>query len=155
MITIDELMTTNPFTLDQNNTLEDARQLMTDKHIRHIPITDKDNHLLGLVTQRDVLEATHPDIKNHDRKLSEIMIKGVSTIHTSDSVRRAALHLQNHKYGCLPVVVDDKLVGIVTDSDYITIAINLLEQVDMSEEEVDYEPDTMDDVVIPELDEGY
>ena len=150
MITIDELMTSNPFTLQESNTLDDARNIMTEKHIRHIPITNDDNHLLGLVTQRDILAATDPRAKQQDDiKLSDIMIKNLSVIQTSDSVRQAAIHLQTHKYGCLPVVSDDGLVGIITDSDFIDIAINLLEQVEMAEDVADIESDTMDDIELP------
>ncbi len=154
MITIDEIMTTNPYTLSETDSLEDARQLMTEKNIRHIPITDQDNKLQGLVTQRDILQATGPGAVQHDQiKLAEIMIKHVSVIHTSDSLRQAALFLQSHKYGCLPVVGDDGLVGIITDSDFITIAINLLEQVELAEEAEDYEPDSLDDFGMPEIEE--
>ena len=157
MITIDELMTSNPFTLGGSDTLNDARNIMTEKHIRHIPITDKDKHLLGLVTQRDVLEATEPGSKyqtksasgNDDIKLSDIMIQNVSIIHKSDSVRQAAIYLQSHKYGCLPVVTDGCLVGIITDSDFIDIAINLLEQVEVAEDVAEVEIETMDDIELP------
>lgn len=161
MITIDELMTSDPYTLRETDTLEDARRLMTEKHIRHIPITDVDHHLAGLITQRDVLEATDPGANRSDQasrhidiKLADIMIKKVSVIHKNDSVRRAAIHLQEHKYGCLPVVVDNQLVGIITDSDFIGVAINLLEQVEISEAEIDYEPDEMEDVEMPVPDEN-
>ena len=60
MIKIDEFMTEKPYTLRENDSLSDARKIMTERHIRHIPITDDDDHLLGLVTQRDVLAATAP-----------------------------------------------------------------------------------------------
>lgn len=155
MITIDELMTTNPFTLRETDTLEDARRLMTEKHIRHVPVTDSDQQLKGLVTQRDVLEATNPESQGQSVKLSKIMIKKVSVIHSTDSVRQAAIYLQQHKYGCLPVVNDNRLVGIVTDSDYIGVAINLLEQVELTEDNVDFEADDMDDLDIPKLDEEF
>ena len=50
--------------------------------------------------------------------------------------------MQSHKHGCLPVVADGKLVGIITDSDFISIAINLLEQVELLEEQdEDYDLD--------------
>ncbi|MDJ0832764.1 MAG: CBS domain-containing protein [Gammaproteobacteria bacterium] len=154
MITIEELMTTNPYSLTETDTLEDARKMMTEKNIRHIPITDQDNKLQGLVTQRDILQATNPAAPQQDAvKLADIMIKHVSVIHTTDSLRQAALFLQSHKYGCLPVVSDDRLVGIITDSDFITIAINLLEQVELAEEADDYEPDAMDDFGMPEIEE--
>ncbi len=157
MITIDELMTSDPFTLSENDLLDDARNIMTEKHIRHIPVTNSDKHLLGLVTQRDVLEATVPGSEQQSNKegikLSDIMIRNVSVIHQSDSVRQAAIYLQAHKYGCLPVVSDDGLVGIITDSDFIDIAINLLEQVEIAEEVPDVETDMMDDVELPVLEE--
>lgn len=147
MITIDEFMTPEPYTLRETSSLNDARKIMTEKHIRHIPIVDDDNHVLGLVTQRDVLAATEPELMlrtrgascNLDISLSEIMIRDVSVINRSDSLRRAALYIQAHKYGCLPVISDDRLVGIITDSDFIDIAINLLEQVEITEEEVEIE----------------
>lgn len=156
MITIDELMTVNPFTLRPTDSLHSARELMTEKHIRHIPITDENNTLLGLVSQRDVLKVTGPDAENPDLDLSEVMTSKVSVIRTSDSVRQAALHLQQKKFGCLPVVDDNGLVGIVTDSDFIGVAINLLEQVEMAETEVDYEPDdfdSLDDLDLPSISE--
>ena len=115
MITIDEFMTTEPCTLRDTNTINEARQIMTEKHIRHIPITNSENNVLGLVTQRDILAATEPALNDAkaNTSLSEIMIQNVSVVHPSDSLRQAALYLQEHKYGCLPVVSDDALVGII------------------------------------------
>jgi CBS domain-containing protein len=156
MITINEFMTSDPITLRETDTIDDARKMMTEKHIRHIPITDDDDRLLGLVTQRDILAETVPDHEankaNSNKKLSEIMIHDVSTIHETDSLRQAAIYLQSHKYGCLPVISDDRLTGIITDSDFIAIAINLLEQVELSEEETAME-DRLDDFDMPEVEE--
>lgn len=161
MITIDEFMTSEPYTLRETDSLNDARQVMTEKHLRHIPITDNDNHLLGLVTQRDVLAATEPGLARAGEttvkleaetagiRLADIMVRNVKTALKTDSLRQAAVYLQGHKYGCLPVVSDDRLVGIITDSDFIEIAINLLEQVELSEDEVD----AGEDIEMPELDE--
>ncbi len=164
MITIDEFMTADPYTLSESDSLYDARKIMTERHIRHIPITDSNKHLLGLVTQRDVLAATDsnskhqiksaPDAADRDIMLSDIMIKNISVIHKTDSLREAALFIQSHKYGCLPVVADDKVVGIITDSDFIAIAINLLEQVEVTETEIANETETeIDDVELLEFEE--
>ena len=165
MITIDEFMTADPYTLSENHSLYDARKIMTEMHIRHIPITDNNKHLLGLVTQRDVLAATDsnskhqiksaPDAADQDIMLSDIMIKNVSIIHETDSLRQAALYIQSHKYGCLPVVKDDQVVGIITDSDFIDIAINLLEQVEVVESEIVNETESeVDDVEMLEFEEA-
>lgn len=153
MITIEEFMTAKPYTLRETDRVSDAWQIMTEKNIRHIPVTDKDNHLLGLVTQRDVLAATGPveiqedneasPLVGQDIELSDIMIRNVKVIRKDESLRESALYMQSHKYGCLPVVSDDGLIGIITDSDFVTIAINLLEQVELMEEE--YEPDELID----------
>jgi CBS domain-containing membrane protein len=163
MITVDEFMTSDLCTLSGTDSIDDARKIMTEKHIRHIPVTDNDGHMLGLVTQRDVLAATEPEFAMRDKNVSEdsdsgimlsdIMIRDVNVIKETDSLRQAALYMQSHKYGCLPVVSDNRLIGIITDSDFVTIAINLLEQAELSEELVEAE-DALDDVVMPEVEEA-
>ena len=146
MIKVEEFMTAEIVTLGETDSLADARKIMTEKNIRHIPITDQHGHLLGLVTQRDVLAASGPEsmrqriagenVSEDDVQLSEVMISDVSVISKLDSLRTAAMYMQAHKYGCLPVVSDNKLVGIITDSDFIAIAINLIEQAELNEEEI-------------------
>lgn len=159
MITIEEFMTAQPCTLSETDTVADARQIMTSKHIRHIPITNANNHVLGLVTQRDVLAASGPELVSCDTgidiPLTDVMIRNVSVIHKNDSLRQAAVYLQEHKYGCLPVVEDNQLVGIITDSDFIAIAINLLEQADLAEDGDEIEADDMiDDMDLSDLDDA-
>ena len=146
MITVEEFMTTEPWTLRETDSLADARAIMSERHIRHIPITDDESRLVGLVTQRDILAVTDParlltaktdsNPRETERKLSDIMNRNVSVIGEKDSLREAAMYLQSHKYGCLPVVANGRLVGIITDSDFIAIAINLIEQAELNEEEL-------------------
>lgn len=147
MITIKEFMTEKPYSLRETDLVSDAWQIMTEKNIRHIPVTDSDNQLLGLVTQRDVLAATGPiqegDKASHltgqDLELSDIMSRNVKVVRKDESLREAAVYMQSHKYGCLPVVADDGVVGIITDTDFVSIAINLLEQVELAEDDYDVE----------------
>ena len=158
MISVDELMTRDPYTLRPDDTLEKARGLLTDKHIRHVPVTDADGKLVGLVTQRDLLQATisgaDGQLVGANKTLEEIMIREVNVISQTDPVRAAALHLRQHKHGCMPVVEDGRVIGIITDSDFITVAINLLEQADLAEETGDIEPEDIGDIDLPVLDEG-
>ena len=150
MITVEEFMTSELFTMSETDTVNDARKVMTERHIRHIPITDHENRLVGLVTQRDILAATGPEPLGQENKtsdtgesggtrLSDIMIKNVSVVDKEDSLRTAAMYMQSHKHGCLPVVSNGRLAGIITDSDFIAIAINLIEQAELNEEELDSE----------------
>ena len=167
MITIEEFMTSEPYTLRETDSINDAWEVMIGKHIRHIPVVDDKNHVLGLVTQRDVLAATEPgaireaksaspELKS-DVTLAEIMIRDVKVIDKEDSLRQAALYLQSHKFGCLPVISGGSLVGIITDSDFIDIAINLLEQAEITEDDdfaIDDESDQeLADIDLTEIDE--
>ena len=63
------------------------------------------------------------------------MVTKVSTVDESASLRGAAMRMEQHKIGCLPVVRGECLVGIITDSDFVGIAINLMEQMEDVEPE--------------------
>ena len=138
MVTLGEIMTTGISTLSPDATLLELHELMLEKHIRHVPIVS-DGELQGIVSHRDLLSATPvtSDQRNTvytETKVKDIMQTGVATVSPSTNLRVAAHTLERHKIGCLPVVEDGKLCGIVTDSDFIAIAINLLEQFEYAED---------------------
>ncbi|MCB1694719.1 MAG: CBS domain-containing protein [Halioglobus sp.] len=148
MLTVAEIMTREPYTLGPDDTLAAARQLLAEHHIRHIPIVSAEGSLIGVVSQRDVLAAGDTTVLPREASgsrenyvaLSTIMTTPVQTVDESASLRGTALHLQKHKVGCLPVLRKGKLVGIITDSDFVTIAINLMEQLEAQEpEEFDFD----------------
>lgn len=107
------LMTWNPITIDQHDTLSKAKGLMDEGQFRRLPVTDN-GRLVGIVTERDLhkysgfLEST---------RVTAAMRTGLVTITPSDTAEDAALLLLKHKIGGLPVVADGELVGIVTTSD--------------------------------------
>ena len=135
MITVDEIMSTNLETLKEVDTLETAARLMADNGIRHLPVLNDDGSLVGLVTQRDVLKSASVAANPGSVPCSEFMTRDVDTVDERTGLRQAAIYLQKHKYGCLPVVTGGKLKGIVTDSDFVGVAINLLEQLEIAEPE--------------------
>jgi CBS domain-containing protein len=65
------------------------------------------------------------------------MVTDIATIDEHASLRQAALFLEKHMIGCLPVVTNGKLTGIITDSDFVAVAINLLEQIEEAEPIID------------------
>jgi len=141
MITVKEIMTTELVTLKQTDNLETARTIMYERGIRHIPLIDDDTKLVGLVTQRDVLRASTSTLEGDKHlidesqiSLGDIMTGNVSFAHPKDSLRVAGIELQKEKYGCLPVVENDKLVGIITDTDFVGVAIDLIEHMDFAED---------------------
>ncbi len=146
MYSVADLMTTNLKTLPASANVYQAMVLMADKHIRHIPVVDSEERLIGLVSHRDLIAVSGPrllkDVSAQDGELpilEEIMTKQVETVNENTSLRAAARYLVAHKFGCLPVTDrDNKLKGIITDSDFVNIAANLLEQMEEQEPEEDY-----------------
>jgi len=135
-------MTSPVYSLRETDTLQNARALMDQKRIRHVPITSGENLFSGLITNRDVLANTISHLAEIDKDtqdeidagipLKEIMRTDVHTISPEDNVKDAASILYRHKYGCLPVVENGKLVGIVTEADFLQLTVQLLEAMDQA-----------------------
>ncbi|MBY8141873.1 CBS domain-containing protein [Vibrio fluvialis] len=153
MIKVEDMMTRNPHTLLRSHTLADARHMMEALDIRHIPVVDANRKLLGIVTQRDILAAQESSLQRlpaeqsytADTPLYEMMHTEVMTVAPQAGLKESALYMQKHKVGCLPVVAKGELVGIITDSDFVSIAINLLElaeEIEPDEIEQDSDLDT-------------
>ena len=147
MIYVSEIMTAQPYTLMANASISDAVKLMAEKHIRHIPIVNEADELAGIVTHRDLLAATGSKLDEvstdenafANRPVSEIMTSNVSTTVERAELISAARFLEQHDFDALPVVNGKTLVGIVTDSDFVAVAINLLEQMAVTEPEEVFE----------------
>ncbi len=146
MIKVEDMMTRNPHTLLRSNTLADAKHMMDALDIRHIPIVDANKRLLGVVTQRDILAAQESSLQKtsssssytDDSPLYEIMHTQVMTVSPQAGLKESAMYMQKHKVGCLPVIAKGELVGIITDSDFVSIAVSLLElQEEVEPEEIE------------------
>jgi len=137
MTSVTSIMADDLFTLSIENTLADARIMMVQNRIRHIPIVDDDNALLGIISQRDVLAAEESSLLITDKfkrfdyeqsvKVIEFYRSEIMTINAKASVHQAALTIQKYKIGCLPILANGKLIGLVTASDFVNVAINLIE----------------------------
>ena len=128
---IEEIMKTDVAVLLPTNTIADAIRLMDTRKIRHIPIIDQNRHLLGLITVAKIREATpsifHANEHPEDLKqpLETIMEKNVITGHPLDFVEEAAGLFYEHKISCMPIINDQKLIGIVTETDLLRTMVEL------------------------------
>lgn len=138
MLKVKDIMTSEVFVLHATQTLELVRSLMRIKHVRHVPIVDPDNTFVGLMTHRDLLAQTISHLAGIDEEEQEyldrhihimnIMKTDVTTADPEMDVCTAIKTLLAHKYGCLPVVANGKLVGIVTEADFLNLTLDLLEK---------------------------
>jgi CBS domain-containing membrane protein len=135
--TVADLMSTDVVTLEQDEDLDVADKVMSLARIRHLPVVDRDR-VVGLVTHRDLLAAqfsTLADVTTADEEelrqsvvAGEIMRSNVRTVPPTMPVLEAARIMQRHKYGCLPVVEDGKIVGILTEADFLELVVRALEE---------------------------
>jgi CBS domain-containing protein len=153
MMTLDMIMSTDLKTVSPQDSLATVRKLMHENRIHHVPVVVEEDNLIGLVTLTDVLAATDSILRDDDSRLrareikvEDIMVRNLATIDEHASLRQAALFLEKHQIGCLPVVTGGSLRGIVTDTDFVGVAINLLEQIE--------ETEPLDDSMAESLDEA-
>lgn len=140
MLKVQDLMSKELFQLRRGDTLRTARSMMNLARIRHIPIVDDAGVFIGLVTHRDILHATVSKFADVDRNvqdeldsgipITEIMRTDVKTVAPQAPLRHAAELLLTHKYGCLPVLEDGVLVGIITEADFLRLTIKLMDELE-------------------------
>jgi CBS domain-containing protein len=117
----DQVMTREPVTVRLDDTTERARRTMSEGQFRHLPVLDKDGLLAGILSARDL--AAQPDLVH----VRDLMQTDVKTVAPETEAYEAAYLLVRHKIGCVPVVEpDNRLVGIVTETDFVRIAYTLL-----------------------------
>lgn len=140
MVSVADLMTDTVFTLQPSDTLSDARSLMELAKIRHTPVTDDDGNFQGLISNRDLLACTISRLAEIDHavqeeidtaiRVTDVMRRDVVCVEPETSLKEAARLLYENKYGCLPVLKGRRLVGILTEADFLRLAISLLEGTD-------------------------
>ena len=134
MFSIEAIMSTDLITVPPGATLAEARGLMQTHRIHHLPVVDENAHLVGLMALTDVLAATDSVLRDSESRIhadevlvKDVMVTDIATIDEHASLRQAALFIEKHQIGCLPIVTNGNLRGIITDTDFVGVAINLLE----------------------------
>lgn len=128
---VEEVMRKTVSSLLPSNTIEDAIYLMKAQKIRHLPIVDKDHHLIGLVTASRLREASpsifHINEHREDlqKPLEKIMRTNIIFGHPLDFVEEVAGLFYEHRISCLPITKDNKLVGIITETDLLRTLVEL------------------------------
>jgi acetoin utilization protein AcuB len=132
-----DMMTKDVITVPAEMPVLEARQLMVQKRIRHLLVTEN-GKLVGIITDRDIRlnlpsPATSLSVWEVNYLLArltvgEVMTRSVIVIDSERAVAEAARIMVEHKIGALPVVDGGRLVGIVTESDFVRAAAGMHRQ---------------------------
>ncbi|MCJ7717502.1 MAG: CBS domain-containing protein [Anaerolineales bacterium] len=133
---VKDRMTPDPICGHPDMAVTEAQDLMLSKGFRHLPIVIDSNKLVGLITRTSLRSALPSDISRFSRfevsytlskiKVRSVMVKNVITIEPDIPIENAACLMADKLIGTLPVVQDDRLVGIISDSDLFTTMTSLL-----------------------------
>jgi CBS domain-containing membrane protein len=132
-----DIMTPVVEILQMGDSLDLASRLMSAGRIRHLPVVDGEQRLIGLITHRKLLAAwvSHGD-PTHERRRDLAREIPVEMVMESDLITtwpdapawEAAGLLEKHKIGCVPVLDGGKVVGIVTEADFVRVARKMFER---------------------------
>jgi acetoin utilization protein AcuB len=131
-------MTERVKTVSPDTPILEALHLMKAHHFRRLPVLDKKGVLIGLVTENDILSAAPPHKKKSsvweiNEQLAQMTVKKIMTlgenlvtISPEEPIEEAALLMRRHKVGSLLVLQNEKLVGIITESDVLQVMMELM-----------------------------
>lgn len=121
-----DLMTTSVITIKAGNALSHADAEMRLAGIRHLPVVDDRNRLVGIISHRDLLRALAKS-KKGTVHVVEFMARDVKTVAASAPAREATALMLEHKIGSVPVLGSDgQLVGLLTETDFLRLAHEVL-----------------------------
>ncbi|MUM76575.1 CBS domain-containing protein [Pseudodesulfovibrio sp. F-1] len=129
-------MTGNVITITPDRSMMKASKLMKDNSISRLPVVDENGRIVGIVSDRDVKDASPSKATTLDMhelyyllsevKIKDIMTRKVTTIRHDETVEKAAVLMLEGNFGGLPVVDEDgKVVGIITDTDIFKVLVEI------------------------------
>jgi CBS domain-containing membrane protein len=132
--TVADLMTKEVVTLDANDTLSVADDVMGLARIRHMPVIGGDDSVVGLISQRDLFRGALARALGYGEfarqklygmlKVKDVMTNDVMTIEPKATLADAAKIMTERKIGCLVVLDGDRMVGILTEGDFVRLVLS-------------------------------
>lgn len=138
MQTVADIMTANVVSLREHDNLHQARMLLKEHNIRHLPVVSEDGRFLGILSQRNLLnnafivvEAygfSKLDAREQRAEVKDFMDQNCQTMPSTASLVEAGEFFVANKHNCLPVVDGGQLQGIVTSVDFVKLSLHLLQK---------------------------
>jgi CBS domain-containing protein/gamma-glutamylcysteine synthetase len=127
---VEQFMATDLFTVRPEDVIDLAANLMHWKHVRHVPVENNEGKLVGIVSHRDLLElfALGKTNGNGEIIVRDVMKQNLITITPETPTLEALVLMREKNIGCLPVIKNEKLVGLITAHDFLTVSAKLFEE---------------------------
>ena len=122
---IQSFMVSDPITIQEETSIQDAIRLMKENRIRHLPVVDRKKKLVGWVTLSDLKQGLMPSMLG-DVSLSDLINRDPFTVSPDDDVEVAARLIYQHKISGMPVVNDGELAGLITETDLFRVFIDMM-----------------------------
>jgi len=132
---VSDWMTKKVYTVTPDDNISTAIKLLKEKKIKHLPVVKNDATIVGILSDRDIKDytpskATTFEIRELNyilftTKVKEIMVKKVITAPPNMAIEEAAMIMYDNTIGCLPVVENHKLVGIISDKDLFRVLVDI------------------------------
>lgn len=142
MLRVVDLMTLEPDTVSPDTSLLEVMDRMKTDVCRQLPVMDEDGHLVGIITDRDLRLAMNSPLVLHERSQDLALLGAVTagsvmspnpvTVSPETPAAQAAKILSTYKFGALPVLDGEVLVGIVTVTDFLDYLAESLPAVDVA-----------------------
>lgn len=125
--TVGQFMATDLFTVRPDDLVDLAASVMTWRHIRHVPVEDNEGRLVGLVSHRALLKLLSQGALGNEAPVTvrEIMTPEPLTVSSTTPTLEAMEIMRRSRVGCLPILDDGRLVGIVTSYDFLDASAQL------------------------------
>ena len=128
--TVEQFMAVDLYTVRPEDIVDLAASLMHWRHVRHVPVEDDSGRLIGIVSHRDLIELLVQGKSGSSSSLvvRDIMKTDLLTVSPETPTLDALELMREHNIGCLPVIKDKRLVGLITAHDFLTVSSKLLEE---------------------------
>lgn len=133
---VKDRMTSNPITITPDTSFPEAFRTIRENKIRHLPVVDKKGKLVGIVSRTDLLHASPSDATSlsifeinyllANLHVSEVMSSPPITVDQDTPLEEAARVMVEKKIGCLPVIHEGSLVGMITETDFFESFVEIL-----------------------------
>lgn len=126
MLTVEDFMTTDLFTVRPDDPILLVAHLMDWKNVRHVPVEDEHGKPVGMLSSLEVVRKVVRHGVPEETAVGDIMMAPPPSVSPATSIQQAIDLLRSHRTDCLPVVDDGKLVGLLTEHDFVHVVASVL-----------------------------